>query len=116
MSRDPIDFLLDIEESRIRISDYTAGLGHDEVFSDKMRFDGILHNFHIIGEAVKKLPDALREKHADIPWSEIAGMRDLIAHAYFALDLGILWQGIQEDIPVLQKSVQEMIASIGQTS
>ena len=115
MSRDPIDFLLDIEESRIRISDYTAGLGQDEVFSDKMRFDGILHNFHIIGEAVKKLPDALREEHADIPWSEIAGMRDLIAHAYFALDLGILWQGIQDDVPVLLKRAQEMIASVGET-
>lgn len=112
MSRDPIDFLQDIEESCIRIADYTAGLSRDEVFSDKMRFDGILHNFHIIGEAVKKLPDDLREMHDDIPWSEIAGMRDLIAHAYFALDLDILWQGIQEDVPVLLKRVQEMIASI----
>lgn len=115
MSRDPIDFLRDIEESCIRIADYTAGLSRDEVFSDKMRFDGILHNFHIIGEAVKKLPTALREQHADIPWSEIAGMRDLIAHAYFALDLGILWQGIQDDVPVLLKRVRVMIASVGKS-
>ena len=111
MLRDPLDFLRDIEESCIRIADYTAGLSRDEVFNDKMRFDSILHNFHIIGEAVKKLPDDLRQKHADIPWSEIAGMRDLIAHAYFALDLDILWQGIQEDVPVLLKRVQQMIAS-----
>ena len=109
MSRDPIDFLRDIEESCIRITDYTAGLSRDEVFTDKMRFDGILHNFHIIGEAVKKLPNNLREKHADIPWSEIAGMRDLIAHA---LDLEILWQGIRTDVPVLLKRVQEMIAKV----
>ena len=115
MSRDPIDFLRDIEESCIRIADYTAGLSRDEVFSDKMRFDGILHNFHIIGEAVKKLPPALREQHDDIPWSEIAGMRDLIAHVYFALDLGILWQGIQDDVPVLLKRVREMIASVGES-
>jgi len=80
-----------------------------------MRFDSILHNFHIIGEAVKKLPDDLRKEHADIPWSEIAGMRDLIAHAYFALDPGILWQGIQEDVPVLLKRVQQMIASAGES-
>jgi len=116
MSRDPIDFLRDIEESCIRIADYTAGLSRDEVFSDKMRFDGILHNFHIIGEAVKKLPNDLRKMHGDIPWSEIAGMRDLIAHAYFALDLGILWQGIQDDVPVLLERVREMIASIGENS
>jgi uncharacterized protein with HEPN domain len=112
MLRDPLDFLRDIEESCIRITDYAAGLSRDEVFSDKMRFDGILHNFHIIGEAVKKLPDDLRKEHADIPWSEIAGMRDLIAHAYFALDLEILWQGIQEDVPVLLNRVQQMIASV----
>jgi len=116
MSRDPIDFLRDIEESCIRIADYTAGLSRDEVFSDKMRFDGILHNFHIIGEAVKKLPNDLRKMHGDIPWGEIAGMRDLIAHAYFALDLGILWQGIQDDVPVLLERVREMIASIGENS
>ncbi len=81
-----------------------------------MRFDGILHNFHIIGEAVKKLPNNLREKHADIPWGEIAGMRDLIAHAYFALDLEILWQGIRADVPVLLKRVQEMIAMVEESS
>ena len=81
MSRDPLDFLRDIEESSIRIGDYAAGLSKDEVFTDKMRFDGILHNFHVIGEAVKKLPDDLRRENSDIPWAEIAGMRDLIAHA-----------------------------------
>ena len=111
MLRDPLDFLRDIEESCVRIADYTAGLSRDEVFTDKMRFDGILHNFHIIGEAVKKLPDDLRQKHTDIPWSEIAGMREFIAHAYFALDLDILWQGIQEDVPFLLKRVQQMITS-----
>ena len=116
MSRDPIDFLRDIEESCIRITDYTADLSRDEAFSDKMRFDGILFNFQIIGEAVKKLPDEMRDRHTDIPWREIAGMRDLIAHAYFALDLEILWQGIQADIPVLLKRIQEMIATAGETS
>ena len=60
-----------------------------------MRIDGVHHNLYVIGEAVKKLPRELREENPDIPWSEIAGMRDVIAHAYFALDLDILWQGIQ---------------------
>ena len=114
MSRDPLDFLRDIEESCIRIGDYAAGLSKDEVFTDKMRFDGILHNFHVIGEAVKKLPDDLRRENSDIPWAEIAGMRDLIAHAYFALDLDILWQGIQDDVPILLRRVQQMISHLGE--
>ena len=68
------------------------------------------------GEAVKKLPNDLRNKHADIPWSEIAGMRDFIAHAYFALDLDILWQGIRDDVPVLLKRVRQMINSFEKNS
>ena len=55
-----------------------------------MRFDGILHNFHVIGEAVKALPEAVRSQYPDIPWRDIAGTRDFIAHAYFLLDLDIL--------------------------
>jgi uncharacterized protein with HEPN domain len=79
--------------------------------ADKMWFDGILHNFHILGEAVKKLPDDLRQKRTDIPWSRIAGMRDFITHVYFALDLDILRQGIQEDVLLLLQRVQQMITS-----
>ena len=112
MSRKPVDFLRDIEESCVRIIEYTEGMSQDEVFSERMRFDGLLHNFHVIGEAVKNLPDALRQQHTDIPWKEIAGMRDFIAHVYFALDLDILWQGIREDIPTLLARVREMIKDV----
>ncbi len=109
MLRETIDFLTDISESCSRIVEYTKGLSRDEVFTDKMRFDGILHNFHVIGEAVKRLPDDLRGAHADIPWKDIAGMRDIISHAYFALDLDILWAGITEDVPVLLERVEAII-------
>jgi uncharacterized protein with HEPN domain len=99
----------DIRESCSRIVEDSKDLSRDEVFSDRMRFDGILHNFHVIGEAVKRLPDDLRAAHPDIPWKDITGMRDVISHAYFALDLDILWAGITEDIPVLLERVEEMI-------
>lgn len=108
--RDPIDFLFDIRESCRRIVEYSTGSSRDEVCSDTMRLDGILHNFQVIGEAVKRLPDDLRTQHADIPWKDIAGMRDVISHAYFALDLDILWAGITVDIPVLLGRVEEMVA------
>ena len=110
MLRETLDFLNDIGDSCNRIVEYSQGLGRDEVFNDKMRFDGILHNFHVIGEAVKRLPDEFREAHPDIPWKDIAGMRDIIAHAYFALDLDILWVGITQDIPLLLERVGDLIA------
>jgi len=116
MLRDPVDFLRDIEESCSRIIEYTRDLSQDEVFRDSMRIDGVLHNLHVIGEAVKKLPRELREENPDIPWSEIAGMRDVIAHAYFALDLDILWQGIQTDVPTLLSRVRQMIHNDTETT
>ncbi len=73
-----------------------------------MRFDAVLFNLHVIGEAVKKLPLDLRERHSDIAWREIAGLRDFVAHAYFALDLDILWDAIRQDVPALLSRVQEM--------
>ena len=108
MSRSALLLLEDIEKSCERIVRYTAGLTRDQVFVDEMRFDGVLFNLHVIGEAVKKLPTELRKKYSDIAWREIAGLRDFIAHAYFALDLDILWDAIQQDIPALLSRVREM--------
>jgi uncharacterized protein with HEPN domain len=76
-------------------------MDRDQLFSDRLRLDGVLHNLHVIGEAVKKLPADLRTKYPRVPWREIAGMRDVVAHAYFALDLEILWRGVEQDVPTL---------------
>lgn len=113
MLRSSVLLLEDIKKSCERIVRYTSGLTRDQVFVDEMRFDAILFNLHVIGEAVKKLPMDLREKHSDIAWREIAGLRDFVAHAYFALDLDILWDAIRQDVPALLARVQEMIDQEG---
>jgi uncharacterized protein with HEPN domain len=109
VSRSSVLLLEDIKKSCERIVRYTSGLPRDQVFVDEMRFDAVLFNLHVIGEAVKKLPPDLREKHSDIAWREIAGLRDFVAHAYFALDLDILWDAIRQDVPALLSRVQEII-------
>lgn len=113
MSREPLLFLSDIESACRRIVRYTGGLGRDEAFADGMRFDAVLHNLHVIGEAVKNLPEAYRESRPDVEWRKIAGMRDVVAHAYFALDLEILWDAVQNDVPALLSRVQMMIEAEG---
>ncbi len=62
MSRSPVEFLADVEEACTRIVEYTKGMDRDQLFSDRLRLDGVLHNLHVIGEAVKKLPTDLRSK------------------------------------------------------
>jgi uncharacterized protein with HEPN domain len=110
VSREALLFLEDIEKSCAKIIRYTEGLERDQVFVDEMRFDAVLFNLHVVGEAVKKLPLDLRDRYPDIAWREIAGLRDFVAHAYFALDLDILWDAIRKDIPALLVRTREMIA------
>jgi uncharacterized protein with HEPN domain len=109
VSRSFLLFLEDIEKSCVKIVGYTKGRRRDEVFVDGLTFDGVLFNLHVIGEAVKNLPHDFRQRHSEIAWREIAGLRDFVAHAYFALDLDILWDAIQHDIPSLLVWVREFL-------
>ena len=109
MSRDPLLFLEDIEKSCEKVVRYTEGRSKDQVFGDDIRADAVLLNLHIIGEAVKKLPGDLRERYPDVAWREIAGLRDVIAHTYFALDSDILWDAVERDVPSLLDAVRKII-------
>lgn len=109
MSRDVRLYLEDILESSERVLSFCEGQTKENVFGQPMRSDAVLYNLQIIGEAVKKLPEAFRQEHPGISWREIAGMRDFIAHAYFALDLGIIWSAIREDVPRLRDQVQAIL-------
>jgi len=111
VSRDPILFLEDIEKSCEKVVRYTEGRSKDQVFGDDIRADAVLLNLHIIGEAVKKLPGDLRERHPAVAWREIAGLRDVIAHTYFALDSDILWDAVERDVPALLDAIRKIIRS-----
>lgn len=115
MSRNALLFLEDIEKSCIKIVGYTEGRTRDEALADVLSFDGVLFNLHVIGEAVKNLPLELRQKYSQVSWREIAGLRDFVAHVYFALDLDILWDAIQRDIPSLLVYVREILEEEGRS-
>jgi len=106
VSRDARLFLEDIEASCAKIIRFTSGRTRDEVFVDEILFDAVVRNLHIIGEAVKNIPSEWRERYCDVPWREIAGLRDVVAHAYFALELDILWNAIKEEVPALLRNVR----------
>lgn len=109
--RNPRHFLEDIRDSCERVLDYAADLEPGHSPGDLLRRDGILFNLQIIGEAVKRLPAEIRETQSEVPWREIAGMRDVIAHAYFALDWGIIWDVVENEIPDLLWRIRQMLDS-----
>lgn len=66
----------------------------------------------IIGEAVKKVPRSARERYSRVPWREVAGMRDKLAHEYFGVNIQRLWQTVQDDLPILETTVERMLADL----
>jgi len=69
----------------------------------------IVRRIEIIGEAVKNLPDDLKREHPEIPWWDIAGLRDIVVHQYFGLDLGLIWDVAKKDIPELKPKILKMM-------
>ena len=106
--RDPLVLLEDIMLAIQKIGRYASQMDHDEFLSDELVIDGVARNLEIIGEAARQLPEEFRSVHPQIPWTQIAGLRNRIVHDYFGLDLEIIWQIIQHDLPELEKQVRAL--------
>lgn len=80
---------------------FAQGFNRDQLASDLRTQSAILYQIAIMGEATKRLSRQFREQHPEVPWDDIAGMRDIVAHQYDRIDLDIVWQVIQRNIPEL---------------
>lgn len=109
MSRNSVLILEDIVKSCVKVLRFTEGRSKIQVFEEDLRADAVLLNLHVIGEAVKNLPGELCERYPDVAWREITGLRDFIAHAYFALESDIIWDAVERDVPALLDAVRRII-------
>jgi uncharacterized protein with HEPN domain len=94
-------FLRDMLEAAQKVTRYTAGRELDEFIADEMAFDATLRNLEILGEAAKGIPEEIRQRYPEVDWRGVAGLRDVLAHAYFALDEATLWKIVCTDVPKL---------------
>ena len=109
--RKPDVYLQDIFESINYIQRFLEGVSEDEFYKNVEKQDAVLRRLEIIGEAVKHLPDEIRNDHPDVPWRQIAGMRDIIIHEYFGITPEMVWVVATEDILDLKTKVEEIIES-----
>ena len=114
MSRNYNLYLQDIVAAADRIISYTGGMTRNEFEVDQMRVDAVVRNFQIIGEAVKNIPGSIRERYSNIPWQEIAGLRNRVTHVYFHVDVGIIWDVVQSELPILKTQIQQILKEMSE--
>ena len=100
-----LDAIRDIEES-------IKPLSKKEFETAKDAKDATIRRVEIIGEAVKNLSSNLKKNHPEVEWKKIAGTRDRITHAYFAVDLDIIWEIVKHSLPVLKKQIQKIVKDL----
>lgn len=106
--RSYLEHVLDAIE---RVESYTR-TGKEAFIEDLMLQDAVVRNLEMIGEAVKNLSADTKAKQPEIPWREIAGMRDKMIHEYFGVDLSVVWDAVQNDLPRLRDSVRAILEEL----
>ena len=105
-------YLQDILDSIDKIEIYIKDSSLDDLLKDPLRTDALALNLLVIGEAVGQLPKTVRAKHPDVPWRQIVGLRNIIAHQYFRFDLELIWNVVESELGTLKKAVQEIQAEL----
>ncbi|MBE9169157.1 DUF86 domain-containing protein [Pleurocapsales cyanobacterium LEGE 06147] len=108
MSRDKAS-LLDMVNAAKRVIKFTEGLDKSALATNEEKQSAILYQVVVIGEATKRLSLEFRTQHPEIPWKDIAGMRDILAHQYDRINLNTLWDVVQTDIPELLALLEPLL-------
>lgn len=104
-------FLKDILAACDRIEAIVKSTSEDSFRESEVLPAAVLHHLTVIGEAIGRLSQQLRDRHAEVPWRQIIAVRHRIVHAYFDLDWQILWDSASDDIPVLQRQILAILTA-----
>jgi len=112
MKKDDSVYLHHILMAVERIEEYSEGVSLQEFLVTGIIQDGVVRQLEIIGEASRNLSAELVQSHPEVPWSEIIGLRNRIAHAYYNIDQGVVWDIVQEDLPSLRRDVTRILEEV----
>ena len=110
MSKRDVRLLLtDILESIAKARRYIRGMTFQEFATNDLVVDAVTRNLEIIGEAARQIPEEIRRRHPEVPWRRVIGLRHIVVHEYFAVDIEILWTIVQENLPELERHLRQML-------
>jgi len=108
--RDDRERILDIQEAIERIEKYAAQ-GRQAFERDELIQTWVIHHLQIIGEASRALSPGFREQHSEVPWSQIIGMRNILVHDYFGIDVAVVWSVVERNLPELKLYINTILTS-----
>ncbi len=110
MPRDYKVYLEDILISVEKITRFVKGISYESFITNEMLLDAVLFNLEVLGEAAKHIPEEIRKRYPTIEWRSISGLRNIIVHQYFRLNLRIIWDTVQNELPTLRRSIADILA------
>jgi uncharacterized protein with HEPN domain len=110
--REAVDYLSDAVDAMNKAEKFVEGMSFETFKEDDKTIFAVIRALEVIGEAVKNIPQESRDAASHIPWKQIAGMRDILIHEYFGVDLETLWQTVKIDIPQTKPLLSEFFATL----
>ena len=108
MRRDNL-FIEDILDAMNKIFKYTEEMDKEEFKKNQLVIDAVLRNIEIVGEAANKVSNEMKSDYQDIPWSKMIGLRNIVIHDYFGVDLDIIWEVITVNLPETKPKIKEIL-------
>ncbi len=112
MRRDYRDYLEDIIFAMNKSINFIEDINYSDFAKDDKTNSAVIRKLEIIGEAVKKIPYKIKKKYSQIPWKDIAGMRDKLIHEYFGVDLNKVWRTVKEDLPKIKPEFERILREV----
>lgn len=105
-------FLEDIKGSIQKVQKYIEGASFEAFQDDSLTVDAVLRNLEIIGEASRNVPPEIKSRYPDVPWARMIGLRNIVSHEYFGIDLSIIWRIITVNLPETMPLIEKMLQDI----
>jgi len=112
MKREVGDYIQDISDAMNKAMEFVEGMEYEDFICDDKTIFAVIRAIEVIGEAVKSIPEDVKKEYPEIPWREMAGMRDKLIHGYFGVNLKRVWKTVKEEIPPLKPLFEKILINL----